>query len=372
MKASGKDRVVTGRNYYKGRRIFVTGHTGFKGAWLCLWLQKLGAKITGYALKPNTIPSLFEQCRVNSGMDSILGDIRDAAGLMKAIRHARPEIVFHLAAQPLVSVSYAEPIATLETNVMGTAHLLEACKRVPSIKAVVVITTDKCYAQTGSRRAFCEEDALGGNDIYSASKACAEIVTASYRRSFFDNKVGVATARAGNVIGGGDWATDRLIPDCIRAFIRGEQVLIRHPDAIRPWQHVLEALRGYLLLGERLARFPEKYQGAWNFGPRPRDVWPVRKVVAELVRNWGEGAAWCLEKKHKFHEEPYLRLDSSRAKNILQWKPVWSVQEALSQTVDWYKAFADGKDIRDLTFGQIDDYSGNSLTERRQRSLKRS
>ena len=364
--------MINGKSYYKGRKVFVTGHTGFKGAWLCLWLKKLGAHVTGYALAPNTKPSLFELCQVDSDLDSILGDVRNLAGLKKALKQAQPEIVFHLAAQPLVSASYAEPIATLETNVLGTAHLLEACKGIASLKAIVVITTDKCYAQMGTRRAFREQDALGGNDIYSASKACAEIVTASFRKSFFDNKVGVATARAGNVVGGGDWAQDRLIPDCIRAFIGGEQVLIRHPDAIRPWQHVLEALRGYLLLGERLARLPEKYQGAWNFGPRPGDIWPVRKVVEALVRDWGQGASWCLEKRHKFHEEPYLRLDSSRAKRLLLWKPVWDVQETLSRTADWYKAFAEGKNICDLTLEQIDAYSESFITERRQRSSKRS
>jgi CDP-glucose 4,6-dehydratase len=358
-------------DFYRGRRVFLTGHTGFKGAWLSLWLQKLGAKVTGYSLEPNTHPNLFELCQVSRGMTSIVGDIRDARQLAAAIRRARPEIVFHLAAQSLVGTSYVEPVATLETNVIGTAHVLEACRSVASIKVVLVVTTDKCYAQMGEERVFTEADALGGNDVYSASKACAEIVTASFRKSFFGDDIGIATARAGNVVGGGDWAKDRLIPDCVRAFIRGEKVLLRHPAAIRPWQHVLEALGGYLVLGEQLTLAPKKFRGAWNFGPRSADMWPVRDVTVQLVKNWGGSAAWGLAEKITYHEEPYLKLDSGRAEKLLRWKPVWDVDETLRRTVDWYKAFDRGEDLRALTLRQIDDFAEVHSIQRRRRSARK-
>ncbi len=347
---------------WRGKRVFLTGHTGFKGAWLSLWLQQRGAVAHGYSLEPPTTPNLFHAARVAEGMESCLGDIRDLTHLQRELSAFRPEIVFHLAAQPLVRLSYREPIETYAVNVMGTANLLEAVRGCGGVRAVVVITTDKCYENQEWPWPYRESDRLGGYDPYSSSKAAAELVTASYRSSFFspeqyaNHGVAVATARAGNVIGGGDWAADRLIPDIMRSFEAGIAVPVRHPNATRPWQHVLEPLRGYLLLAEALYDEGSAYNGGWNFGPRDLDALPVRQIVNRVSQLWGEDARWELDEQPHVHEAGQLRLDWSKAAKQLDWRPTLSIEEALRLTVAWYVAGRRGKDMRSFTLEQIAAY----------------
>jgi CDP-glucose 4,6-dehydratase len=348
--------------FWKGRKVFLTGHTGFKGAWLALWLQLLGARVHGFSLQPGTTPSMFDACRIGDGMESEIGDIRDAALIRQAIERSGCEIVFHLAAQALVRESYADPLGTFATNVMGTANVLEGVRATPSVRAVVVITTDKCYENREWDWGYREIDPLGGHDPYSSSKACTELVAASYRSAFFtaanEHRPALATARAGNVIGGGDWSVDRLVPDAIRAFQQRQPVVVRNPDAIRPWQHVLEPLRGYMRLAEEL-HGGAPVQEAWNFGPLEGDDRPVSWLVEQLAQHWA-GAKHITPPRdsQQPHEAKILRLDWSKARNRLQWSPVWRLETALAKTATWYRAFHDGGDIRALSEQQLAEYMG--------------
>ncbi len=343
-------------DFWRGRRVFVTGHTGFKGSWLCLWLQRLGADVTGYALAPATQPSLFETASVARGMRSVVGDIRDAAALREAMASARPEVVIHMAAQALVRESYANPVETYSVNVVGTAQVLDAVRACPSVRAVVSVTTDKCYENREWHWGYRETDRLGGHDPYSSSKAGAELVTAAYRSSFFghaDRPVALASARAGNVIGGGDWSRDRLIPDILAAIEAGQAVRIRYPDAVRPWQHVLEPLSGYLALAERLCGDNGRnYAEAWNFGPADEDARPVRWIVEQMLERWGRGS-WVLEAQPQPHEASYLKLDCSKAHARLAWRPRWTLGDALGAIVDWQRTHLRGDDMRASTLSQI-------------------
>ncbi len=350
------------RAFWNGRRVFVTGHTGFKGSWLTLWLDSLGAHVAGLALAPATTPALFDVANVGNGIVSTIADIRDEAALARAMIAADPEVIFHLAAQPLVRASYREPVATFAANVMGTAHLLEGARALPSLRAVVVITTDKVYENREREHGYTETDTLGGHDPYSASKAAAELVVASYRRSFFSapidgRTIGVATARAGNVIGGGDWADDRLIPDLVRAFAVGRTVDIRYPQAVRPWQHVIEPLSGYLRLAERLVSAPNSYAEAWNFGPDTLDARPVAWIADRVVAHWGNGARWTHTGGDHPHETGHLALDISKARQRLDWRPRLDLATALDWTVDWYRAHARGADMRAVSLEQLHAYA---------------
>ena len=348
--------------FWSGKKVFVTGHTGFKGSWLCLWLQHVGAEVTGYALQPPTQPSLFEVAQVAQGMHSVTGDVRDGDALAAAMRQAAPEIVIHMAAQSLVRHSYHAPVETYSTNVMGVVHLLEAVRKTPSVRAVLNVTSDKCYENREWIWGYRENEPMGGYDPYSNSKGCAELVTAAYRNSFFNaaqysqHGVALASARAGNVIGGGDWADDRLIPDIIRAIAAGEKVRIRSPDAIRPWQHVLEPLSGYLQLAERLHLDGPPFAEGWNFGPSDQDAKPVKWIVEKLVSLWGEGAKWELDNNLQRHEATYLKLDCAKAHAGLNWEPHWNLQHALEKITLWHKAYSDGQDMRAVTLAQIDEH----------------
>jgi CDP-glucose 4,6-dehydratase len=350
-------------NSWQGKRVFLTGHTGFKGAWLTIWLHSLGAKVTGYALKPPTKPSIFELCRLDRKIKSNIGDVRDAAKLKKAMLAARPEIVIHMAAQPLVRLSYKEPSATYETNVMGVVNLLEAVRACPGVKAVVNVTTDKCYENKEHARAFREDEPMGGYDPYSSSKGCSELVTAAYRNSFFNPKdfkkhgVAIASARAGNVIGGGDWAEDRLIPDIIRAGLRGEKVRIRNPRAVRPWQHVLEPLSGYLRLAEKLYTHGPRYTGAWNFGPDAGDAKDVEWIIKRMFAAWPEAPGYVIDKARHPHEAHYLKLDSSKARSELGWAPRWHIGTAIDNIIAWTRAYAAKQDMHAVCLKQIAEYT---------------
>ena len=345
--------------FWRGKKVFVTGHTGFKGSWLSLWLQQLGAQVTGYALQPPTHPSLFEVAQVAQGMTSIIGDIRDGTMLPNAMRQAAPDIVIHMAAQPLVRRSYVDPVETYSTNVMGTVHLLEAVRQTPSVRAVVNVTTDKCYENKEWVWGYRENEPMGGFDPYSNSKGCAELVTAAYRNSFFNaanhsqHQVALATARAGNVIGGGDWAEDRLIPDILRAIQNGQSVNIRNPHATRPWQHVLEPLSGYLALAEKLYTQGPAFAEAFNFGSAEEDAKPVQWIVEQLTQQWGDGANWKLDQAEHPHEAHYLKLDCSKAKMRLDWRPRWALGQALENIIVWHKAHQRGDDMRELSLRQI-------------------
>lgn len=348
------------RSFWKGRRVFVTGHTGFKGSWLSIWLNALGADVTGYSLAPPTAPSLYEQAGVSSLVKSICADIRDFHKLKSALDECRPETVIHMAAQSVVRRGYEDPIETYSSNVMGTVHLLEAVRQLGRPCAVVNVTTDKCYENKEWAWGYRENDSLGGHDPYSNSKACAELVTSAYCDSYFNTsdprRIAVATARAGNVIGGGDWTQNQLIPDLIRAFLEARPCLIRSPSAIRPWQFVLEPLRGYLLLAERLAQYPSNLPSAWNFGPVEGDAKPVSWIAEHLVKLWGPHASWHNDSATHLPEAHYLKLDASRARVELGWQPVIPLANALDWIVTWYRAFQSGADLSRLTRTQIDQY----------------
>ena len=340
---------------YLGRRVFVTGHTGFKGAWLCAWLDRLGARTIGYALAPES-RSLFLQARIADRMDSREGDVRDLESLRAAVREAQPEIVFHMAAQSLVRPSYEAPVETFATNVMGTAHLLEAVRDVPSVHSVVIVTSDKCYENDGRAEAFTESAAMGGHDPYSASKGCAELVTAAYARSFFaDSACTVASARAGNVIGGGDWAVDRIVPDLAKAAESGIPAVIRRPKAVRPWQHVLEPLGGYLLLAHRAASEGQSFAGPWNFGPPLEDGVDVGALVERLRQRWPEVEVDYRTEESGPHEAAVLRLDCSKARTELGWRPVLGLDRTLDMTASWYREAASGS-AAEITDRQIAEY----------------
>ncbi len=349
-------------DFWQGKRIFLTGHTGFKGSWLSLWLQELGAVVTGFALATPTSPNLFEAAGVAAGMQAVTGNVCDLPALLAAMRQAQPEIVIHMAAQALVRHSYAEPVETYATNVMGSVHLLEAVRQVGGVKAVVNVTTDKCYENREWAWGYRENEAMGGYDPYSSSKGCAELVTAAYRSSFFNpasypvHGVAVATARAGNVIGGGDWAADRLLPDMLAAFNDQRPALVRNPHAIRPWQHVLEPLRGYLGLAERLYTDGPAFAEGWNFGPTDEDARPVDWIADQLCSLWGRGARWQTDAAQHPHEANYLKLDISKARNRLNWSPVLRLDAALAMIVSWSQQTGSGADSRHVTLEQIRAY----------------
>ena len=350
-------------NIYKDKKVFLTGHTGFKGSWLCLLLHHLGAEVYGYALEPPTDPSLYEIAKIDELVTSYIADIRDYQTLLKALLEVQPDIIIHLAAQPLVRDSYKNPIDTYSINVMGTVHLLEAVRHIPSVRAVINVTTDKCYENKEWLWGYRENEPMGGYDPYSNSKGCSELATASFRNSFFHpaeygktHQVALASARAGNVIGGGDWAEDRLIPDFIRAINRNEKVIIRSPQAIRPWQHVLEPLCGYLLLGSKLFTEGCDYAEGWNFGPNDLDAKPVEWIMNTICNLWGENASYALDHHPQPHEAKYLKLDCSKAKARLGWYPKWDIETALTRIVDWTKACYKGEDMRNLCNLQIEQY----------------
>jgi CDP-glucose 4,6-dehydratase len=353
--------------FWQGKRVLLTGHTGFKGGWLSLWLQSMGAQVVGYALAPPTNPSLFEVANVGLGMTSIIGDIRDLTHLLAIFLEHQPEIVIHMAAQPLVRYSYLEPVETYSTNVMGTINLLEAVRCTKSVKAVVNVTSDKCYENREWAWGYRENEAMGGFDPYSSSKGCAELVTAAYRNSYFHPEqypthgVAIGSGRAGNVIGGGDWAEDRLIPDMLRAITNGKSVDIRNPHSIRPWQHVLEPLSGYLLLAQKLYEAGPDFAEGWNFGPNDDDAKPVQWILDTFTKSWGEGASWRLDGGNHPHEAHYLKLDCSNAKSRLNWQPRWSLATAIDQICVWHKAHLAGVDMKAMCLHQIQQYQAVSI-----------
>jgi CDP-glucose 4,6-dehydratase len=347
---------------WEKRRVYITGHTGFKGSWMSLWLASLGAKVQGYGLLPESEPNLFTVARVSECVDHEVGDIRNLEQMERSVAAFKPEVVFHMAAQPLVRRSYADPIETYSTNVMGTAHLLDVIRRVPSVRAVVVITSDKCYENREWLWGYREQDRLGGFDPYSNSKACAELVTAAYRDSYFpparfaEHNVGVASARAGNVIGGGDWAKDRLIPDLVRGFLSGNPAAIRNPEAIRPWQHVLEPLAGYIALAEHLIQDGVEFAEAWNFGPAEEDAWTVGRIADALAGIWGGDAKWVRDTAEKPHETSYLKLDASKARVALGWRPVLPIELALHWVADWVMSWRQHESMQAFSLRQITEY----------------
>ena len=353
--------------FWSGRRVFLTGHTGFKGSWLCLWLNRLGAQVTGYALSPPTDPCLYELARIDELIESHIADVRDGESLARTMADARPEIVIHMAAQPLVRDSYEFPVGTYATNVMGSVNLLEAVRHTRSVKAVVNVTTDKCYENKEWAWGYRENEPLGGYDPYSSSKACSELVTGAYRNSYFnpllyaEHGVALASARAGNVIGGGDWAKDRLIPDLIRAFLTGDTVCIRNPHAIRPWQHVLEPLYGYLMLAQQLHEDGIDFAEAWNFGPQDADVKTVEWIMGRFSTLWGNGFHYQIDKGYHPHEANHLKLDCSKTNTRLGWHPRWNLSTAIDAIAEWTQAYQEGADMRTICLEQIDRYEKITL-----------
>ncbi len=347
-------------SFWKGKKIFLTGHTGFKGSWLSLWLQSLEAQVTGYALTPPSTPNLFTVAKVESGMRSVIGDIRDLDYLKKIMKETNPDIVIHMAAQPLVRYSYINPVETYMTNVMGTVHVLEAARESKHIKAILNVTSDKCYDNKEIDRGYKEDEAMGGFDPYSNSKGCSELVTSAYRNSFFniekyhEHGVALATARAGNVIGGGDWAEDRLIPDFMRAIVKKQKVSIRNPQAIRPWQHVLEPLKGYLMLCQKLYEVGPTFSESFNFGPHESDAQNVEWIAKHLAASWGEGATFEIaENATRLHEAHFLKLDCKKARTRLAWEPIWTIEEALKRICAWHRAYLNGEDMHAYSLNDI-------------------
>jgi CDP-glucose 4,6-dehydratase len=357
--AGALENMVMGGSFWHGKRVLITGHTGFKGSWLSLWLARLGAEVEGFALSPPTDPSCFEAAGVGRHIQSHIGDIRDADAVLRQFQRQQPEIVFHLAAQPLVRLSHRDPVGTYLTNVMGTVHVLDAARRTGSARVIVAVTSDKCYENREQLWGYREHDAMGGYDPYSSSKGCAELVAAAYRRSYFESpdreRTRLATARAGNVIGGGDWAEDRLVPDCLRALGRGETIVLRRPNAVRPWQHVMEPLAGYLTLAQKLWQGDRGVTSAYNFGPYDSEIQPVSAIVGKLVDLWGSGA-WKVEPSDDLHEAGLLALDSTLARTELGWRPRLSVPDALALTVEWFRAYQAGCAMDEFTCRQIAEY----------------
>lgn len=351
-------------HFWTQRRVFLTGHTGFKGSWLAFWLSQLGAKVTGYSLPPPTTPSIFADAHLDQLVQHVEGDVRDSTALAAAMRRAEPEIVIHMAAQSLVRDSYLDPISTYSTNVMGTVNVLDVVRHIPTVRAAVMVTSDKCYENREWHWSYRENDPLGGFDPYSSSKGCAELVTAAYRNSYFnaasyrDHSVAVASVRAGNVIGGGDWATDRIVPDVVRALLAGKRPLVRSPQAIRPWQHVLEPLAGYMRLAERLFTEGPAFADAWNFGPKEDNSKPVATLVELLCAAWGPGAEWERDVRSHPHEATFLKLDCSAARARLGWAPKWDLDTTVSRTIEWYRTYAASADPRRIMVEQIEAYSG--------------
>lgn len=363
QRAGPLESLAVNPDFWRGKRVFLTGHTGFKGSWLALWLQDMGAIVTGFALPPSSHPNLYTIAGVAEGLQaSLVGDIRDSKALAQALDTARPEIVFHLAAQALVRASYQDPVNTYSTNVMGTVHVLEAVRQTPGVRAVVNVTTDKCYENREWDWGYRENEAMGGYDPYSSSKGAAELVSAAYRNSYFpaqhyaQHGLALATARAGNVIGGGDWAQDRLIPDIVAAFSQNRAAEIRNPLAIRPWQHVLEPLRGYLMLAQSLCEVGPAFAEAWNFGPRDHDAQTVGSIASTMAQQWGGNACWSQDEGEHPHEAQYLKLDISKARNRLKWEPKLTLQDALQLVIEWYKHQQSGSDMKAITTTQIRAY----------------
>ena len=339
--------------FWKNKRVFLTGHTGFKGSWFSFWLHLLGAHVRGYSLNPSTSISLFNELKLNSIIDSVIGDIRDQKKLIDSINEFNPDILIHMAAQSLVRYSYKSPIETYEVNVIGTANVLEASRNCFELKAILNITSDKCYENDGRHYGYKENDPMGGHDPYSSSKGCAELVTSAYRSSFLaDKNIGLASARAGNVIGGGDWATDRLIPDILKFFEKNEPVVIRNPGATRPWQHVLEPLSGYLFIAQKLYENPDKYAESWNFGPDKKDVRTVQWIVDQMLELW-PGNSWVLDEGKNPHEAELLNLDISKASKILDWKPTWDLQRTLKNIIRWHRLWLEGSDMKKICQEEI-------------------
>ena len=345
--------------FWKGKRVFVTGHTGFKGSWLSLWLQLMGAEVKGFSLAPPTQPALFEVAKVGDNMQTEIGDIRNLQQLSQSIRAFNPDVLLHLAAQPLVRLSYKEPVDTYSTNVMGTVNVLEAARYAPQLKSVVIITTDKCYENREWEWGYRENEPMGGHDPYSNSKGCAELVVSAYQRSFFHtpDTAAVASARAGNVIGGGDWAEDRLIPDILRAFEKQQSVIIRNPLSTRPWQHVLEPLSGYLVLAQRLWQDGKAFAEGWNFGPKDDDCQPVQWILDKMVHFWGDGAHYEIDKSEQPHEANFLKLDCSKAAMRLKWHPKWRLEQTLERIVHWHRAWLEGADMQVKCLQEIEKYN---------------
>ena len=352
--------LVVNTEFWRGKRVLLTGHTGFKGSWLSIWLNALGAEVQGYALAAPTSPSLFEEAGISRLIGSTIADVRDYESVLATIKAFRPDIVFHMAAQPLVRYSYDAPLETYSTNVLGTAHVLEAVRKSGTARVVVNVTTDKCYENREWVWGYREDEPMGGFDPYSSSKACSELVTSAYRRSFFQGAgIALASARAGNVIGGGDWAKDRLVPDVLNAFGRGDTVAIRNPNSIRPWQHVLEPLSGYMTLAERLWHEPQSFSEAWNFGPNDDDAKPVGWIVEAMARKWGSEAKWRFDEGPHPHEAHYLKLDISKARQVMGWAPRWSLDHALDKVIEWHHAWLQKQDIRKVCLKQIDEYQNH-------------
>jgi CDP-glucose 4,6-dehydratase len=364
LKVSFKKKLaLVDPSFWRAKNVFLTGHTGFKGGWLSLWLASMGAKVTGYALSPNTNPSFFEVAQVKSVLEnSLVADIRDLATLQNALSKVQPEIVIHMAAQPLVRYSYANPVETYATNVMGTVHVLESIRNLDSVRAAVIVTTDKCYENKEWLWGYRENEPMGGYDPYSNSKGCAELVTSAYRQSYFspdqynNHKVAIASARAGNVIGGGDWSDDRLIPDAIKAFELQKPLIIRNPRATRPWQHVLEPLSGYLVLAQALYEEGAKFDGAWNFGPKDEDARSVEEVVNLLIKNSSPSAGWKQADGEQPHEAHSLKLDCSKARQNLGWIPKWSLEKAIEQIVQWQNSYQSQDNMQAVSLEQINSY----------------
>ncbi len=349
------------REFWNEKKVLITGHTGFKGSWLAFWLKMLGAKVCGYSLAPETQPNLFENLKLENEIESIIGDIRNLSGFEKTLQNFQPEIVFHLAAQSLVRRSYRQPVETYTTNVIGTINILEAVRKTNCVKSVVVVTTDKVYENKEWHRAYREDERLGGFDPYSNSKACAELAVAAYRNSFFGvSETLIATARAGNVIGGGDWSEDRLLPDVFRLLVFGKKLEIRNPASIRPWQHALEPLAGYLRLAEKLYQGEKGFAGAWNFGPSEEDAKSVGWILEKIGQIWNEDVNWEIAKGVQPHEAGILKLDSAKARNELEWLPKLSLNEAVKLTAEWYRAFRDKKNLIELTAAQINFYQNKN------------
>lgn len=350
-------------SFWKGKTVFLTGHTGFKGSWLSLWLQKLGVNLVGYSKSIPTNPSLFELVKIDSEMVSIMGDVRDYQHLLESIKKYNPEIVIHMAAQAILRNSYQDPVETYSTNVMGTVNLLESIRKIGNVRVILNVTSDKCYEAKKLSRGYKEDDPMGGYDPYSNSKACAELVTSSFRNSFFNSKkfeehrIALASARAGNVIGGGDWGTDRLIPDIMRGILDGIKIKMRNPNAIRPWQFVLDPLNGYLLLIEDLWKYGPKFTEGWNFGPREDSVKPVRWIVDKISDLWNNNINWELDDGNNLYEEENLKLDCSKSISRLGWKPKTNLELGMAWTIDWYKQYQDQKDMKKFTEKQIDDFN---------------
>jgi CDP-glucose 4,6-dehydratase len=346
-------------SFWKGKKVYLTGHTGFKGTWMSLWLQDMGAIVKGYSLDVNTKPALFIEANVAEKMESEIGDIRNLELLTDSMVSFGPDILIHMAAQPLVRLSYQEPVDTYTTNVIGTVNVLEAARKCSDLKAIVSVTTDKCYENKEWDWGYRESEPMGGYDPYSSSKGCAELVTSAYRRSFFSSEgsASLASARAGNVIGGGDWAEDRLIPDILRAFEKSKPVVIRNPLSTRPWQHVLEPLSGYLVLAQELFLNGDNFAEGWNFGPKDEDCKPVSWILDKMVESWGGNASWSLDKENNPHEAGFLKLDCSKAASRLKWKPKWNLQLTLKSIVDWHQVYSNGGDIKKQCLKEINTYS---------------